>query len=263
MRNISEKKRIVIKLGTSTLAHKTGKLNIRRMNNLVRVISDLHNSGKEIIMVSSGAVGLGAGKLGLAERPRETRFKQAVAAIGQCELMHVYDDMFAKYSVTVAQILLTKTIINNPNHCENFKNTVESLVEMGVIPIVNENDTIAIDELELEIGENDSLSALVASLSGADLLLILSDIDGLYDDDPRTNPDAKPITVVEEITPEIESVAGGAGTSLGTGGMSTKINAAKIAVEAGIDMVIMNGNDPELLYDLFENKEIGTIFKAK
>lgn len=263
MRNISEKKRIVIKLGTSTLAHKTGKLNIRRMNNLVRVISDLHNSGKEIIMVSSGAVGLGAGKLGLAERPRETRFKQAVAAIGQCELMHVYDDMFAKYSVTVAQILLTKTIINNPNHCENFKNTVESLVEMGVIPIVNENDTIAINELELEIGENDSLSALVASLSGADLLLILSDIDGLYDDDPRTNPDAKPITVVEEITPEIESVAGGAGTNLGTGGMSTKINAAKIAVEAGIDMVIMNGNDPELLYDLFENKEIGTIFKAK
>ncbi len=263
MRNISEKKRIVIKLGTSTLAHKTGKLNIRRMNNLVRVISDLHNSGKEIIMVSSGAVGLGAGKLGLAERPRETRFKQAVAAIGQCELMHVYDDMFAKYSVTVAQILLTKTIINNPNHCENFKNTVESLVEMGVIPIVNENDTIAIDELELEIGENDSLSALVASLSGADLLLILSDIDGLYDDDPRMNPDAKPITVVEEITPEIESVAGGAGTNLGTGGMSTKINAAKIAVEAGIDMVIMNGNDPELLYDLFENKEIGTIFKAK
>lgn len=262
MRNISEKKRIVIKLGTSTLAHKTGKLNIRRMNNLVRVISDLHNSGKEIIMVSSGAVGLGAGKLGLAERPRETRFKQAVAAIGQCELMHVYDDMFAKYSVTVAQILLTKTIINNPNHCENFKNTVESLVEMGVIPIVNENDTIAIDELELEIGENDSLSALVANLSGADLLLILSDIDGLYDDDPRTNPDAKPITVVEEITPEIESVAGGAGTNLGTGGMSTKINAAKIAVEAGIDMVIMNGNDPELLYDLFENKEIGTIFKA-
>lgn len=263
MRNISEKKRIVIKLGTSTLAHKTGKLNIRRMNNLVRVISDLHNSGKEIIMVSSGAVGLGAGKLGLAERPRETRFKQAVAAIGQCELMHVYDDMFAKYSVTVAQILLTKTIINNSNHCENFKNTVESLVEMGVIPIVNENDTIAIDELELEIGENDSLSALVASLSGADLLLILSDIDGLYDDDPRTNPHAKPITVVEEITPEIESVAGGAGTTLGTGGMSTKINAAKIAVESGIDMVIMNGNDPELLYDLFEDKEIGTIFKAK
>lgn len=263
MRNISEKQRIVIKLGTSTLAHKTGKLNIRRMTNLVRVISDLHNSGREIIMVSSGAVGLGAGKLGLPEKPKDTKTKQAVAAIGQCELMHVYDDMFAKYSVTVAQILLTKTIINNPNHCENFMNTVEKLVNMDVIPIVNENDTIAIDELELEIGENDSLSALVAELSRADLLLILSDIDALYDDDPRTNPDAKPIPIVEEITPEIEAMAGGAGTSLGTGGMSTKISAAKIATNAGIDMIIMNGKDPEKLYDLFEDKEIGTLFKAK
>lgn len=260
MRNISAKKRIVIKLGTSTLAHKTGKLNIRRMTNLVRVISDLHNSGREIIMVSSGAVGLGTGKLGLSAKPKDTKTKQAVAAVGQCELMHVYDDMFEKYSVTVAQILLTKTIINNPSHCDNFKNTIETLVGMGVIPIVNENDTIAIDELELEIGENDSLSALVAELSGADLLLILSDIDGLYDCDPRTNPEAQPIHVVEEITPEIEAVAGGAGTSLGTGGMSTKINAAKIAGEAGIDMVIMNGKNPELLYDLFEDKDIGTIF---
>ncbi|MBP5580703.1 MAG: glutamate 5-kinase [Ruminococcus sp.] len=263
MRNISEKKRIVIKLGTSTLAHKTGKLNIRRMTNLVRVISDLHNSGREIIMVSSGAVGLGAGKLGLPEKPKDTKTKQAVAAIGQCELMHVYDDMFAKYSVTVAQILLTKTIINNPNHCENFMNTVEKLVGMDVIPIVNENDTIAIDELELEIGENDSLSALVAELSRADLLLILSDIDSLYDDDPRSNPDAKPIPLVEKITPEIEAMAGGAGTSLGTGGMSTKITAAKIATNAGIDMIIMNGRDPEKLYDLFEDKEIGTLFKAQ
>jgi glutamate 5-kinase len=263
MRNISEKKRIVIKLGTSTLAHKTGKLNIRRMTNLVRVISDLHNSGREIIMVSSGAVGLGAGKLGLPEKPKDTKTKQAVAAIGQCELMHVYDDMFAKYSVTVAQILLTKTIINNPNHCENFMNTVEKLVGMDVIPIVNENDTIAIDELELEIGENDSLSALVAELSRADLLLILSDIDALYDDDPRSNPDAKPIPLVEKITPEIEAMAGGAGTSLGTGGMSTKITAAKIATNAGIDMIIMNGRDPEKLYDLFEDKEIGTLFKAQ
>lgn len=262
MRNISDKKRIVIKLGTSTLAHSTGKLNIRRMTNLVRVISDLHNSGREIIMVSSGAVGLGAGKLGLSEKPKETKIKQAIAAVGQCELMHVYDDMFSKYSVTVAQILLTKTIINNPSHCDNFKNTIESLVGMDVIPIVNENDTIAIDELELEIGENDSLSALVAELAGADLLLILSDIDCLYDDDPRLNPDAKPISVVKEITPEIEKAAGGAGSGLGTGGMSTKINAAKIAAASGIDMVIMNGRDPEKLYDLFENKEIGTIFKA-
>lgn len=262
MRNISEKKRIVIKLGTSTLAHSTGKLNIRRMTNLVRVISDLHNSGREIIMVSSGAVGLGAGKLGLSRKPKDTRMKQAVAAVGQCELMHIYDDMFEKYSVTVAQILLTKTIINNSNHCSNFRNTVESLISMGVIPIINENDTIAIDELELEIGENDSLSALVAELSEADLLLILSDIDALYDDDPRTNHDAKPISFVEKITPEIEKVAGGAGSSLGTGGMSTKINAAKIAAAAGIDMVIMNGKNPDLLYDLFEDKELGTFFKA-
>ena len=262
MRNISDKHRIVIKLGTSTLAHKTGKLNIRRMTNLVRVISDLHNSGREIIIVSSGAVGLGAGKLGLAEKPKDTRSKQAVAAIGQCELMHIYDDMFAKYSITVAQILLTKTIISNPDHCRNFENTIEKLVSMDVIPIVNENDTIAIDELELEIGENDSLSAMVAELSNADLLLILSDIDGLYDDDPRTNPDAKQIHFVKEITPEIEQAAGGAGTKLGTGGMATKIIAAKIAGEAGIDMIIMNGRDPELLYDLFEDKEIGTYFRA-
>lgn len=262
MRNISEKKRIVIKLGTSTLAHKTGKLNIRRMTNLVRVISDLHNSGRDIIIVSSGAQGLGTGKLGLREKPRDIRMKQAVAAIGQCELMHIYDDMFEKYSVTVAQILLTKMIIENPNHCENFRNTVENLLDLGVIPIVNENDAIAIDELELEIGENDSLSALVATLANADLLLILSDIDALYDDDPRTNPDAKPITVVEKITPEIEEAAGGAGTAFGTGGMSTKINAAKIATEAGIDMVIMNGRDPEKLYDLFEDMDIGTIFKS-
>ncbi|MCD8187388.1 MAG: glutamate 5-kinase [Ruminococcus sp.] len=262
MRNISDKKRIVIKLGTSTLTHKTGKLNIRRMNNLVRVISDLQNAGKEIIIVSSGAVGLGAGKLGLPERPKDTRTKQAVAAIGQCELMHIYDDMFAKYSITVAQILLTKTIISRPEHCRNFENTVTKLVSMGVIPIVNENDTIAIDELELEIGENDSLSAIVATLAKADLLLILSDIDGLYDADPRKNPDAKPIHLVQKITPEIESAAGGAGTSLGTGGMTTKINAAKIAGEAGIDMIIMNGNNPDLLYDLFEDKDVGTIFLA-
>ncbi|MDE6798361.1 MAG: glutamate 5-kinase, partial [Ruminococcus sp.] len=202
------------------------------------------------------------GKLGLSGRPKDTRMKQAVASVGQCELMHIYDDMFEKYSVTVGQILLTKTIISNPNHCNNFRNTVETLISMGVIPIVNENDTIAIDELELEIGENDSLSALVAELAEADLLLILSDIDSLYDDDPRTNPDARPITYVEKITPEIERVAGGAGTSLGTGGMSTKINAGKIASNAGIDMVIMNGKNPDLLYDLFEDKELGTFFKA-
>ena len=183
MRNISEKKRIVIKLGSSTLAHKTGRLNIRRMQNLVRVIADLQNSGKEIIIVSSGSVALGTGKIGLREKPKDTPTRQAIAAIGQCELMHMYDTMFESYSITIAQILLTKTIIEKPDRQKNVENTIERLISMGVIPIVNENDTVAIDEIELEIGENDSLSAMVATISNADLLVILSDIDGLYTSD--------------------------------------------------------------------------------
>lgn len=263
MRNISEKKRIVIKLGSSTLAHKTGKINIRRMQNLVRVIADLQNAGKEIILVSSGSVALGTGKLGLREKPKDTATRQATAAIGQCELMYMYDDMFGKYSITIAQILLTKTIIEKPDRKKNVENTIERLISLGIIPIVNENDTVAIDEIELEIGENDTLSAIVASLAKADLLVILSDINGLYTSDPHKNPDAETIPTVEEITGYIEKIAGGAGSSLGTGGMTTKINAAKIATEAGIDMVIMNGRNPDNLYDLFEDKEIGTIFKAK
>jgi glutamate 5-kinase len=260
---ISEKKRIVIKLGTSTLTHKTGKLNIRRMTNLVRILADLHNSGKEIILVSSGAIGMGVGKLNLAERPKDTPSKQAAAAVGQCELMHVYDDMFEKYSITVAQMLITKRIINNENLI-NVQNTLETLLSFKTIPIVNENDTVSVDELELEIGENDSLSAIVANVAEADLLIIMSDIDGLYSEDPRRNPDAKPVYVVDKIDDSIENMAGGSGTSLGTGGMTTKINAAKIATQAGVDMVIMNGKKPELLYDLFDDKEkIGTIFLAQ
>lgn len=259
MFNISNKKRIVIKLGTSTLAHKTGKLNIRRMNNLVRVLADLQNSGKELIIVSSGAIGLGVGKLGLRHKPDDTPTKQAAAAVGQCELMYLYDDLFDNYGITVAQILLTKTIIETERQ-KNVENTFDKLISMGVIPIINENDTVAIDELELEIGENDSLSAIVAKLAKADLLIILSDIDGLYDSDPHKNPEAKLIPMVTEINEHIENIAGGAGTSLGTGGMATKINAAKIANEAGIDMIIMNGNNPDKLYGLFENDETGTIF---
>lgn len=262
MRNISEKKRIVIKLGSSTLAHKTGKLNIRRMQNLVRVIADLQNSGREIIIVSSGSVALGTGKLGLREKPKDTPTRQAIAAIGQCELMHMYDNMFEPYSITIAQILLTKTIIEKPDRKKNVENTIERLISMGVIPIVNENDTVAIDEIELEIGENDSLAAMVATISNADLLVILSDIDGLYTSDPHVNPHAEAIHTVDKITGYIEKIAGGAGSNLGTGGMATKINAAKIATEAGIDMIIMNGKNPEDLYDLFEDKEIGTIFKS-
>jgi glutamate 5-kinase len=262
MFNISEKKRIVVKLGTSTLAHKTGKLNIRRMGTLVKVLADLQNSGKEIIIVSSGAIGLGIGKLGLREKPSDTPTKQAAAAVGQCELMYLYDDLFENYGIPVAQILLTKTIIESDTR-KNVENTFEKLISMGVIPIVNENDTVAIDELELEIGENDSLSAIVAKLAKAEMLVILSDIDGLYDSDPRQNPNAKLIPVVTEITENIEQAAGGAGTALGTGGMATKINAAKIACEAGIDMIIMNGNNPYKLYDLFENSQTGTLFIAK
>lgn len=261
MLNISNKKRIVVKLGTSTLTHKTGRLNIRRMSNLVRVLADLQNSGKELIIVSSGSMGLGMGKLGLRERPSDTPSKQAAAAVGQCELMYIYDNLFDDYGITVAQILLTKTIIETERR-KNVENTFEKLISMGVVPIVNENDTVAIDELELEIGENDSLSAIVAKCVKADLLVILSDIDGLYDSDPHKNPDAKLIPVVTEIDDNIEDVAGGAGSMLGTGGMATKINAAKIANDAGIDMIIMNGNDPEKLYDLFDNSQTGTVFIA-
>ena len=259
MFNVSDKKRVVIKLGTSTLTHKTGKLNIRRMGNLVKVLADLQNAGKEIILVSSGAIGLGVGKLGLREKPKDTPTKQAAAAVGQCELMYLYDDLFENYGIPVAQILLTKAILETERR-KNVENTFEKLISMGVIPIVNENDTVAIDELELEIGENDSLSAIVANLAKAELLVILSDIDGLYDSDPRKNPDAKLIPVVTEITDYIEQIAGGAGCELGTGGMATKINAARIAGEAGIDMIIMNGSNPYKLYDLFEDKETGTLF---
>ena len=262
MIDISGKKRIVIKLGSSTIAHKTGKLNIRRMNNLVRVISDLYNAGREIIMVSSGAIGLGAGKLGLREKPKDTQSKQAAAAVGQCELMYIYDKLFEEYGITVAQILLTKTTIDTDRR-KNVENTFAKLLSMGVIPIVNENDTVAIDELELEIGENDSLSAIVAELAGADLLVILSDIDGLYNADPHKDTHAELIPVVSKIDSSIENAADGAVSTLGTGGMITKINAAKIANKAGIDMVIMNGKNPDKLYDLFENKQIGTLFVAK
>ena len=263
MIDFTQKKRIVIKLGTSTLTHKTGKLNIRRMTNLVQVLSDLHNAGKEIILVSSGAQGIALGKLGLAEKPKDTKGKQAIAAVGQCELMHIYDDMFSKYSITVAQILLTKTIVQNPERRQHVQNTIERLLQLGVIPILNENDTVAIDELELEIGENDSLSAVIATVADADLLVILSDIDGLFSADPRVHQDAEVVPLVSAIDDSILQMAGGAGSTLGTGGMATKLNAAQIATENGIDMVIMNGKNPDLLYDLFDNKQVGTLFLAK
>lgn len=255
------KRRIVIKLGTSTLTHKTGRLNIRRVEKLVKVIADIKNSGLDVILVSSGSIGLGMGKLGLTTRPSDTPTKQACAAVGQCELMYMYDKMFSDYNLVVAQLLLTKYILLEERR-KNVENAMGKLLEKGVIPIVNENDTVAIDELELEMGENDSLAATVATIAGADLLIILSDIDGLYDKNPNENPDANLIPVVSEITDELRKNAGGAGSSLGRGGMITKLNAAQIAMEAGIDMAILNGNNPDSLYDLLEGKKIGTYFKA-
>ena len=262
-KDLKNKKRIVVKVGSSSLVHKdTGEIDFIKVERLIRVLSDLKNQCKDVVLVSSGAVTVGCKTLGLHKRPEVLSMIQACAAIGQGELMMLYQKLFMEYNNKAAQVLLTFDVITNEERRKNAQNTLKQLIDLDIIPIVNENDTIAIDELELEIGENDSLSALVAELSGADLLLILSDIDALYTDDPRSNPDAEPIRVVERITPEIEAMAGGAGSSLGTGGMSTKINAAKIATEAGIDMVIMNGRDPEKLYDLFEDAEIGTLFKA-
>ena len=262
MRALSECQRIVIKVGTSTLTHPTGKMNLRRFHNLVRVLADLSNAGRQLILVSSGAVGLGVGQLGLRERPTDTPSKQACAAVGQCELMSLYDRQFGNYSVNVAQILLTKAVLSS-NGGVNAGNCMERLLEMGVVPIVNENDTVAIDELELEIGENDSLAAIVAGLVHADLLVLMSDINGLYSADPHKDESAELIPVVQQITPEIEAIAGGAGTPNARGGMATKINAAKVANAAGIDMVIMNGEKPERLYDLLLNDEqVGTRFVA-
>lgn len=262
MFNIDDKKRIVIKVGTSTLTHKTGRLNIRRMERFVKVLADLQNSGREIVLVSSGAIGLGMSKMGLPERPKDTPMKQACAAVGQCELMYIYDKLFGEYNLNVAQILLTKYIIDTPRK-NNVENTFEKLISHNVIPVVNENDTVAIDELELELGENDSLAALVAIMSHSDMLVILSDIDGLFDGNPKDNPDAKLIPVVNEITDEIRGLAGGAGSGLGTGGMITKIHAAEIAMGSGIDMAILNGRNPSVLYDLFDGKDVGTIFTSK
>ncbi len=259
---IPNKRRVVIKVGTSTLAHPSGQLNIRLVEDLVKVISDIKNAGYEIALVSSGAIGLGAAKLGLRERPKDTPTKQACAAVGQCELMNMYDKLFNEYNIIAAQVLLTKYVLSDERK-ENVENSLEKLLEKGAIPIVNENDVVAIDELELEVGENDSLAAMVACLINADLLIIMSDIDGLYDCDPRSNPNAKLISRVDKITDEIVNSAKGAGSELGTGGMATKIKAAKLATRNGIDMLIINGNRPKNLYDVFDGNIIGTLFAAE
>ena len=259
MRKISERKRVVVKVGTSTLTHRTGRLNIRRVENLVKTLADLQNAGHEIVLVSSGAIALGMGKLGMTKRPSDTPGKQACAAVGQCELMYMYDKFFADYSIVVAQVLLTKYVLLEDRR-QHVVNSMERLLSQGVIPIVNENDTVAIDELELEVGENDSLAANVATIANADLLVIMSDIDGLYDKDPHVHEDARLIPEVGRITDDIRDLAGGAGSALGTGGMATKIKAVEIAHAADIDVVLMNGKNPRKLYDLFEDKPVGTIF---
>lgn len=257
--------RIVVKVGTSTLAHASGRLNIRRVELLCKVLSDLKNAGNQIVLVSSGAIGMGVGKLGLSGRPADMPGKQAAAAVGQCELMYTYDKLFSEYHHTVAQILLTADDVQDNRRSCHVHDTLERLLELGALPIINENDAVAVDEIGIQttIGENDTLSAIVAKLVNANLLILLSDIDGLYTADPRKDPAATLIPLVEEISPEIMALAGGSGSSLGTGGMATKLKAACLATEAGIDMVIANGEDPELLYPLIENTPVGTRFVGK
>lgn len=256
--------RIVVKVGTSTLTYENGKANLRRIEELCKVLSDLQNQGRDIILVSSGAIGVGMGKLGLSEKPSGTKEKQALAAIGQCELMFMYDKLFGEYNHMVAQVLLTRDAVDSAHKKENVLNTFDTLLSMGIIPIVNENDTVAIDELEgKNFGDNDMLSAIVAKLIGADSLVILTDIDGLYNRDPRKNPDAERIEVVEKITAEIEEMAGGSGSNRGTGGMATKIMASKYATNAGINCFVIGGDDPKRIYDVIDGKSVGTLFKAQ
>lgn len=253
--------RIVVKIGTSTLAHPSGHLNIRRVESLCRVICDIKNAGHEIILVSSGAIGMGVGKLGLREKPRDMPSKQAAAAVGQCELMYIYDKLFGEYHHTVAQLLITGDDTANETRHRNFINTLNRLLELGALPILNENDTVATDEIV--IGDNDTLAAIVAESVRADLLILLSDIDGLYTADPHTDPDAKLLHRVTKIDDAIRSLAGVSVTSQGTGGMVTKLRAAEICLRCGCNMVIANGNNPANLYDILDGKPVGTTFTEK
>lgn len=263
MSAITQAKRIVVKVGTSTLTYENGKVNLRRIETLCKVLSDLQNSGREMILVTSGAIGVGVGKLGLRERPQETEKKQAVAAVGQCELMFIYDKLFGEYNRTVAQVLLTADVTASEHSKKNVENTFNELIAMDIIPVVNENDTVGIDELVgNNFGDNDTLSATVAKLVNADLLIILTDIDGLYNENPRDNPEAKRIPFVRGVTDEIRALAGGTGSNRGTGGMATKVSAAAIANDAGITCCVMSGANPKNLYHLFDGIQIGTTFSA-
>lgn len=261
---IKNKKRIVIKIGTSTITHEeTGALNLVKMEKFIRLLTDLRNQGKEVVVVSSGAIGVGRKAMGLKERPEEMSVKQACAAIGQARLMMVYQKLFGEYNQVTAQVLMTKYTMINDISRKNAQNTFRELLGMGVIPIVNENDTVSTDEMEYgNFGDNDTLSAIVAALIGADLLILLSDIDGLYTDDPNINPNAQFVEVVEEIDEKLENMGKGVSSNVGTGGMATKICAAKIANASGTDMIIANGEKIEILHKIMEGKKAGTLFKA-
>lgn len=250
--------RIVVKIGTSTLAYATGQLNIRRVEELCKTMSDIRNAGHELILVSSGAIGMGVGKLGLRTRPRDIPTKQAAAAVGQCELMYIYDKLFSEYHHTVAQLLITADNLSNETRHANFTNTLNRLLELGAVPVINENDTVATDEIV--IGDNDTLAAMVAESVEADLLALLSDIDGLYTADPHADPTAKLLPVVHRVDDGIRALAGVSSTDQGTGGMVTKLRAAEICLNCGCEMVIANGSEPTLLYDIVEGKPVGTRF---
>ena len=253
--------RVVVKIGTSTLAHPSGHLNIRRVEQLCKIMSDIKNAGHEVILVSSGAIGMGVGKLGLRERPKDIPTKQAAAAVGQCELMYIYDKLFSEYHHTVAQLLITGEDIASENRHQNFSNTLNRLLELGAMPIINENDTVATNEIV--IGDNDTLAAIVAQSVQAQLLILLSDIDGLYTADPHTHPEAQLLERVTKVDESIFALAGVSSTTQGTGGMVTKLQAAKICLSCGCDMVIANGSEPTNLYHILDGKSVGTKFTTE
>lgn len=259
--------KIVVKVGTSTLTYENGKVNFARIDKLARVLSDLLNQGREVVLVTSGAIAVGAGRMKIKGKPGTVQEKQAAAAVGQCELMHYYSKFFSEYGHTVGQILLTRDVVEEAHTRHNVVNTFETLMKYGIVPVVNENDSVSIDEIEYGekrvFGDNDTLSAIVAALVDADLLIILSDIDGFYDRDPRKNADSHLISIVREITPELEKCAGGAGSRRGTGGMVTKLSAAKLALSNKIDMVLASGADPDIITDITEGREAGTLFTAR
>ena len=262
MSAVTEARRVVVKVGTSTLTYENGKLNLRRMETLCKVLSDLQNAGREIILVSSGAIGVGVGKLGLPERPTETRKKQALAAVGQCELMFMYDKLFSEYGHVVAQVLLTRFDVDNAERKHNIINTFSRLLDFGTLPIVNENDTVAIEELDhlTKFGDNDQLSAIVCQIVQADLLVMLSDIDGFFSDNPTVNKEATLFSEINEINEDLFQLAGGKGSRFGTGGMSSKLKAAERVLANQQAMILANGKQPKIIFEILEGKDIGTLF---